>query len=111
MGGKSIREAVGKVVNTRRVATLATVAAGCSFGWHAVWGHNGISAYAGKRAEDRKLTAAVAKLGEENARLKQHVEHLESDPDAIEVTARQRLHYTRPGEVIYTLPEPTRAAK
>ncbi len=103
-----VKEAIGKVVNTRRSATVATVAVGCSFGWHAVWGHNGINAYAGKRAEDRKLAASIAKLSEENARLQQHVEHLENDPDAIEVTAHQRLHYTRPGEVIYTLPAQNR---
>jgi cell division protein FtsB len=29
-----------------------------------------------------------------------------SDPDAIEHEAREKLHYARPGEVIYTLPEP-----
>ncbi len=108
---KQVRAAIGKIINTRRVATVLTVAIGCSFGWHAVWGHNGISAYAAKRDEDKKLAGAISKLSEENARLQEHVAHLQSDPDAIEVTARQRLHYTRPGEVIYTLPEPTRAAK
>jgi cell division protein FtsB len=29
---------------------------------------------------------------------------LKSDPNAIEHQAREELHYTRPGEVIYTLP-------
>ena len=33
-----------------------------------------------------------------------HVDLLETDPDAIEHQAREELHYTRPGEVIYTLP-------
>jgi cell division protein FtsB len=35
---------------------------------------------------------------------------LKSDPDAIEYEAREKLHYARPGEVIYTLnnqPQPT----
>ena len=27
------------------------------------------------------------------------------DPDAIEHEAREKLHYAKPGEVIYTLPE------
>jgi cell division protein FtsB len=43
-------------------------------------------------------------LERENERLKGHVNRLESDPDAIEQQAREELHYTRPGEVIYTLP-------
>jgi cell division protein FtsB len=29
---------------------------------------------------------------------------MQNDPNAIEHQAREELHYTRPGEVIYTLP-------
>ena len=43
-------------------------------------------------------------LQKENEQLKGHVERLKSDPNAIEHQAREELHYTRPGEVIYTLP-------
>jgi len=39
--------------------------------------------------------------------LKQSIDRLKSDPDAIEHEAREKLHYAKPGEVIYTLPEPT----
>ncbi len=110
MAVKRIKEAMGAVVNRRRVATALAVAAGLAFGWHAVFGHNGITAYAAKRDEDRVLAGRIAKLAEENAKLKDHVEHLQSDPDAIEVEARQRLHYTRKGEVIYTLNDPSAAS-
>jgi cell division protein FtsB len=79
------------------------------FGYHAVFGHNGITAYAQKRSEDRVLAAEIEKLESENARLKQHVDHLQNDPDAIEHEARERLHYTRPGEVIYTLDDRVQA--
>ncbi len=106
-----MREAVGTVVNMRRAATVVAVVAGCSFGYHAVFGHNGITAYAAKRAEDKSLGERIAKLSEENARLQSHVEHLRADPDAIEVAARQRLHYTRTGEVIYTMEEPKAAGR
>ena len=106
-----VRKALGAVVNMRRAATVLTVAAGCLFGYHAVFGHNGITAYAAKRAEDKSLGERIGKLEEENARLRSHVEHLRTDPDAIEVAARQRLHYTRQGEVIYTLEEPRVAAR
>jgi cell division protein FtsB len=43
-------------------------------------------------------------LTEENDHLKGHVERLQSDPGSIEHQAREELHYTRPGEVIVTLP-------
>ncbi len=32
---------------------------------------------------------------------------LQSDPEEIEREAREKLHYAKPGEVIYTLPTPT----
>jgi cell division protein FtsB len=36
--------------------------------------------------------------------LRRHVEHLKSDPDAIEHEAREKLHYAKPNEVIVALP-------
>ena len=87
----------------RRVATALAVLLALVCGWHAFFGQNGITAYAQKRSEDRELKVQIDKLAEENARLKDHVDHLQTDPDAIEMEARQRLHYTRSGEVIYTL--------
>ena len=44
-------------------------------------------------------------------RLEQQVKALKTDPDAIEREARDRLHYARPGEVIWTEDEPQGAAK
>jgi cell division protein FtsB len=100
----------------RRFATALAIALALIFGYHAVFGHNGITAYAQKRSEDKVLRTEIERLSSENARLKQHVEHLESDPDTIEHEAREQLHYTRPGEVIYTLddralPEAARPAE
>ena len=37
--------------------------------------------------------------------MRQQIERLKSDPDAIEREAREKLHYAKPGEVIYTLPD------
>jgi cell division protein FtsB len=45
-------------------------------------------------------------LQQENGRLREHVDQLQNDPAAIEHQAREELHYTRSGEVIYTLPAP-----
>ncbi len=99
-----LQRALGMVYRVRRrVATGLAVALALIFGYHAFFGQNGITAYAEKRSEDRVLAAEIEKLASENARLQQHVDRLQSDPDAIEHEARERLHYTRPGEVIYTL--------
>ena len=59
-----------------------------------------------KRGEDQQLRKEIDELQQENARLRDHIEKLKSDPDAIEHEAREKLHYAKPGEVIYTLPAP-----
>jgi cell division protein FtsB len=87
----------------RRIATAAAIALAVFLGYHVVFGQNGITAYEQKRQEDKELQRHIQELQDENARMKDHVDHLQSDPDAIEHEARARLHYTRPGEVIYTL--------
>ena len=70
-----------------------------------MFGHNGVTAFARKRGEEKNLQLQMQLLERENGRLAGHVERLQKDPSAIEHQAREELHYTRPGEVIYTLPE------
>ena len=87
----------------RRIATAAAVVLAVFLGYHVIAGQNGVTAYEQKRIDDKALQKQIQLLQDENARMKEHVDHLQSDPDAIEHEARARLHYTRPGEVIYTL--------
>lgn len=88
----------------RRFATLAVAALALGLGYHVVFGQNGLTAYQGKLNETRTLERQLGTLTEENDELKGHVERLQTDPGAIEHQAREELHYTRPGEVIITLP-------
>jgi cell division protein FtsB len=74
--------------------------------WHVVNGKNGLTVWHKKRAEDQQLRREIDDLEKENTRLKERIERLKSDPDAIEHEAREKLHYAKPGEVIYTLPDP-----
>lgn len=83
------------------------------FGWGVVNGKHGLSAWQQQRVKDQQLKQEILRLQQENAGMRDHVERLKSDPDAIEHEARQQLHYAKPGEVIYTLPpqpEPQPAA-
>lgn len=73
-------------------------------GYHVVFGQNGLTAYQQKLNDTRMLERQLLVLTEENEELRGHVERLASDPGAIEHQAREELHYTRPGEVIITLP-------
>lgn len=88
----------------RRLATLAAAVLVVGVAYGVMFGHNGLTVYSNKRAETRDLDRELKSLGKENSSLAGHVERLQSDPNAIEHQAREELHYTRPGEVIVTLP-------
>lgn len=88
----------------RKVATVAAAALALGVAYHVVFGANGLTVYEQKRHETKVLSQQMEELQRENAQLKSHVDHLQNDPDAIEHQAREELHYTRPGEVIYDLP-------
>jgi cell division protein FtsB len=84
----------------RRIATVLAVVIATLLGYHALFGANGVLAYRAKQNEDRMLARQLEKLQQDNQRLKDHVEHLKTDPDAIEYEAHMRLRYTRPDQVI-----------
>jgi cell division protein FtsB len=102
-----IRTAKNVYAVRRRIATVAAAALTIGLGYHVVFGRNGLFVYQQKRMDTRTLDGELHTLQQENDRLKIHVDRLQSDPDAIEHQAREELHYTRPGEVIYTLPAQT----
>ena len=84
----------------RRIATVFAVVIAVLVGYHSLFGANGVIAYRAKRNEDRMLAQQLEKMKIDNARLKSHVEHLKTDPDAIEYEAHTRLRYARPDQVI-----------
>ena len=88
----------------RPVGTVFAVALALAFAWSVVNGRHGLSTWYGQRNQEKQLKNEIQQLQDENNRLKQHVDRLKNDPDAIEHEAREKLHYARPGEVIYTLP-------
>jgi cell division protein FtsB len=88
----------------RPAGTVVAVGLALLLTWHVVNGKHGLSIWQQKRVEDRQLRKEIEDLQEENARLRERVEKLKSDPHAIEREAREKLHYAKPGEVIYALP-------
>jgi len=101
----SLREFWGTVsLSRRKVATGAAAVLALGVGYHVIFGANGLTVYEQKRQETHALNAQLQELQRENDLLKGHVGRLENDPNAIEHQAREELHYTRPGEVIYALP-------
>jgi len=88
----------------RRAATMAVATLALVMAYGVVFGHNGLTAFAHTREEARALQLQMQQLHKQNGRLTEHVDHLQNDPGSIEHQAREQLHYTRAGEVIYTLP-------
>ncbi len=88
----------------RKAATIAAGALAVALAYGVVFGHNGLTAFAHKRKETRDLQLQMEQLQAENDRIRGRVDHLQTDPGAIEHEAREDLHYTRAGEVIVTLP-------
>ena len=88
----------------RPVGTGLAVVLALMMGWGVINGKHGLSTWNQKRVEDKQLQKEIGDLQQENERLRLRVERLKSDQDEIEHEAREKLHYAKPGEVIYTLP-------
>ena len=88
----------------RKAATVGVGALALMMGYGVVFGHNGLTVFEHKREEAKSLQKQMQMLQAENERLRGHVDRLQNYPGAIEHQAREELHYTRAGEVIYTLP-------
>jgi len=94
----------------RRLATGGVVLLTIWLFLHVMFGANGMVVYRGKRAEYQKLQSEIDRLQNENDSYTQQIKALQTDPKAIEKEAREQLHYTRPGEVVYVQPTPQKPA-
>jgi cell division protein FtsB len=92
--------------NRRRLATAGVGVLAVWLFCHVVLGANGMVVYRQKRAEYQSLHQEIDSLQKENDRYTEHVKALQGDPKTIEKEAREQLHYTRPGEVVYVAPAP-----
>jgi cell division protein FtsB len=104
---------MGKLIQTareqlyqwrRRLATMGICLLLCLSAYYAVFSANGLLMYQGKRRESQDLDRQIKTLQQQNSAMEQEIKALKNDPKTIEKEARERLHYTRPGEVVYTLP-------
>jgi cell division protein FtsB len=93
----------------RPVGTGVAVILALLVTWHVIYGNHGLSIWQQKRAEDRALQREIKDLQQENAQLREKIDRLNSDPDAIEREAREKLHYAKPGEVIVNLADKPQA--
>lgn len=69
-----------------------------------VFGAHGLMAMHRSKAQIEAIQAKLDKLNQENRDLQQRIQHLKTDPSAIEKIARDRMGLARPGELIFSLP-------
>jgi cell division protein FtsB len=93
-------------ISRRRLATAVVVAFTLWLFLHVTFGANGMVIYRQKRAELDTLRKENDALQKENSLFSEQIKALKSDPKMIEKEAREQLHYTRPGEVVYVAPPP-----
>jgi cell division protein FtsB len=97
-------------VARRRLATGGVLLLTLWLFLHVMFGVNGMVVYRAKRAEYHRLQSEIERLQKENDVYTQQIKALQTDPKAIEKEAREQLHYTRPGEVVYVDPSPQKPA-
>jgi cell division protein FtsB len=90
----------------RRLATGAVVVLAGWLSLHVLFGANGMVVYRQKRAEYDQLQKQLTDLQQENSHYNSQIKSLKNDPGTMERAAREQLHYTRPGEVVYVGPPP-----
>jgi cell division protein FtsB len=88
----------------RPAASVLAITLALLLVWHGFRGKNGILSWRQKQVEDQQLRKEIDDLNQENARLRDRIEQLKSNPDAVGQVAREKLHYAKPNEVIVTLP-------
>ena len=88
----------------RPTATVVAVILALLLTAHVITGAHGLQVWKQKRAEDLQLRQEIQQIQDENAHLRTRIDHLKNDPEAIEHEVREKLHYARPGEVIYSVP-------
>ena len=71
-----------------------------------VSGDLGLGRYFALKGEYLQIQDEIQSLEKENARLRQDVESLKTDPQTIEKLARERLGMVREGETVYQFPGP-----
>jgi cell division protein FtsB len=89
-----------------RLGTAAAILLIVGLLLHAMFGANGMVIYRQKHAELQALQSEVERLQKENSQYVDQIRSLKSDPAAIEKEAREQLHYTRRGEIVYVAPDP-----
>jgi len=82
----------------------------CVVAYYVLFSANGLMVYREKRRASQDLERQIKALQQQNGAIEGEIKALRTSPQTIEKEAREKLHYTRPGEVVYSLPSATPVA-
>ena len=89
----------------RQAGTALAIVLAALLMWHVINGQHGLSVWHKNHTQEHDLKKQIDDIQQENAQLRKQIDRLKTNPDAIEHEAREKLHYAKPGEVIYALPD------
>src|SRR5215831_14549662 len=81
------------------VATGVVALALCA--WSAVFGSGGVVQLHRLQMQQQQAEATAFGLAQRNAKLREHVQRLETDNAYLEKVVRERLGWIKPGELVY----------
>ena len=90
----------------RKVIVAAAILLALYLTANFIFGEMGVIKYYRMEAQYRALTQDIAMLKQDNAKLAREVRALKTDPNYIELIARDKLGLARPGEIVYYYGEP-----
>ena len=88
----------------RLLAVAASAVLLCMAAYYVVFSANGLMIYRAKRRTSQDLDRQIKALQQQNSAIDGEIKALKTDPKTIEKEARERFHYSKPGEIIYSLP-------
>jgi|SRR5579859_1063773 len=88
----------------RLLAVTASAVVLCVAAYYVVFSANGLMVYREKRRTSQDLDRQIKVLQQQNGAIDGEIKALKTDPKTIEKEARERFHYTKPGEIIYSIP-------
>jgi cell division protein FtsB len=108
MGKRNILKTQRNSRNSRnkKVLLTAAVIVGLYLCSSFIFGEMGLIKYYRMQAQYNSLTKDIAALKQHNAILLREVHSLKTDPDYLEIIARDKLGLARQGEIVYYYGEP-----
>lgn len=105
MSSRESQSGFWRQIKAHKWSLAALIALIALLGRIEILGSSGYLALRHKQQEYDREVQRLHRLQSQNQHLHHNITELKSDPAAIERIAREQLHLTKPGEVVFTYPD------